>query len=401
MPTYHYRAVDKTGRPARGNLEAVNDVDLELRLKRMGLDLINCQEARRQSFGTGARRVTRQELINFCFHLEQISRTGVPFLEGLRDLRDTLDNPHFREIVASLLEDMEGGKVFSQALSAHPKIFDQVFVSLVKAGEQTGSLEDAFKSLGENLKWQDELIAHTRRLMIYPAFVLVVVSAVIVFLLIYLVPQLVALIKNLGVPLPLQTRILLALSDFFAAHWPIILGIPVLIAVVGTAVVKSNPKAQYLLDYLKLRMPLTGPILQKIILARFANFFALMYRSGITVLDAMRTCEDIVANRVVADALQRAGQQINAGDGLTESFRNLGLFPPLVLRMLAVGETTGALDTALLNISYFYNREVKESIEKSLKLLEPALTVILGLIMALIMFSVLMPVYDIIGKLKL
>jgi type IV pilus assembly protein PilC len=150
-----------------------------------------------------------------------------------------------------------------------------------------------------------------------------------------------------------------------------------------------------------LRLPFVGGILQKIILARFANFFALLYRSGITVLDSIRTCEDIVANRVISNGLQRAEQRISAGDGLTESFHNLGLFPPLVIRMLKVGETTGALDDALLNVSYFYNREVKESIDNSLKLLEPALTVFLGLIMALIMFSVLMPVYDIIGKLKL
>jgi type IV pilus assembly protein PilC len=148
-------------------------------------------------------------------------------------------------------------------------------------------------------------------------------------------------------------------------------------------------------------MPVTGPILQKIIMARFANFFALMYQSGITILDAIKTSEEIVGNRVIADGLQRAGQQINSGESMSEAFRNLGLFPPLVIRMMRVGESTGALDTALLNISYFYTRDVREAIDKALKLLEPAMTLILGGILALILFSVLTPIYDILGKIKI
>jgi type IV pilus assembly protein PilC len=144
-----------------------------------------------------------------------------------------------------------------------------------------------------------------------------------------------------------------------------------------------------------------GQILQKIILARFANFFALMYRSGITVLDSIRTCEDIVANKVIADGLARAGQQISAGESLTETFQSLNLFPPLVIRMLRTGESTGALDSALLNISYFYTRDVRESVDSALKLLEPALTLVLGGILAFIMFAVLTPIYEVIGKVKI
>jgi type IV pilus assembly protein PilC len=149
-----------------------------------------------------------------------------------------------------------------------------------------------------------------------------------------------------------------------------------------------------------LRMPVTGAILQKIILARFANFFALMYQSGITILDAIKTSEDIVGNQVIADGLRRAGQQISAGESLSEAFQNLGLFPPLVIRMMRVGENTGALDTALLNINYFYTRDVRESIDKALKLLEPMMTLVLGMILALILFAVLTPIYDMLGKIK-
>ena len=296
---------------------------------------------------------------------------------------------------------MEGGKLLSQALAAHSGVFDAIFISLVRAGEQTGILEDVFENLGATLKWQDETVAQTRRLLIYPLFVLIVVGAAVIFLILFLVPQVVMLLKNMGVALPIQTRVLIFISETIARFWPLLLALPIVLAIFLGALLKTNARARYLADYFKLRLPVVGPILQKIILARFANFFALMYRSGITILDAIKSCEEIVANRVIQDGLRRAGQQISAGEGLTESFHNLGVFPPLVIRMLRVGETTGALDTALMNITYFYNREVKESMDRALKLLEPALTVFLGLILALIMFSVLMPVYDIIGKLKL
>jgi type IV pilus assembly protein PilC len=165
--------------------------------------------------------------------------------------------------------------------------------------------------------------------------------------------------------------------------------------------VKQSAEVRYRYDYVKLHLPVTGEILQKIILARFARYFALMYQTGIPILDAIKTCEDIVANQVVADALNRAHQQINAGDSMSESFRNAGLFPPLVVRMIKVGEGTGGLDKSLLKISYFYDRDVNEKIESMLKMLEPALTVILGAILAFIMFSVLGPVYDSFSKLKI
>lgn len=401
MPNYQYRAVDKSGHTVRGSLDAGNDIDLELRLKRMSLDLITFRQSDPRMAAFSRKKITRQDLITFCFHMEQISRAGISFLEGLRDLRDSMDNPRFREIITSLLEDLEGGKVLSQGLAAHPEVFDKVFVSLVKAGEQTGMLTHVFENLAATLKWQDEIAAQTRRLLIYPSVVLAVVSIVIIVLMVMVVPQVVGLLKNMGVALPLQTRILIFVSDAITRFWPFILGLPAAAAMGFAVLVKRSTRAAYLADQMKLRLPFVGAILQKIILARFANFFALLYRSGITVLDSIRTCEDIVANRVISNGLQRAEQRISAGDGLTESFHNLGLFPPLVIRMLKVGETTGALDDALLNVSYFYNREVKDSIDNSLKLLEPALTVFLGLIMALIMFSVLMPVYDIIGKLKL
>lgn len=401
MPTYEYKAVDKAGAPARGGLDAVNEVDLELRLRRMGLDLITYKQIERRSGGIGSGgKVTRQDLINFCFDLEQMIRSGIPILDGLRDMRDTIENPRFRDVLTAMTEDMEGGRVLSQCMGNHPDIFDTVFISLVRAGEQSGQLPEVFKNLADNLKWLDELISQTRRLLILPVLTLVVVLGVLVVLMIVLVPQIAALFKTMGLALPTQTKVLIAVSGFMTQYWYVVFGLPVLVLVVATVAVTRSTRMAYMWDYAKLRLPLVGSTLQKIILSRFANIFALLYRSGVTVLDAIKTCEDVVGNKVISDGLARAGQQIAAGESLTETFQNLGMFPPLVIRMLRVGENTGALDTALMNITYFYNRDVRESVDKAQKMIGPAMTIVLGGMLAFVVWAVLGPVYDILGKVK-
>lgn len=400
MPAFQYFAVDRDGRRLRGRMDAVNEADLEQRLKRMGLDLVTSR-VQTHAPALFGRPVSRRDLINFCFQLEQITRSGIPLLDGVADLAATLDNPRFREVVAAVHEDMAGGRMLSDALASHPAVFDALFVSLIRAGEQTGNLPEVLANLASTLKWQDELVGQTKRLLIYPTAVLIVVGAVIVFLMLYLVPELTSFLRTMRQELPWQTRALIALSDFVARYWPVLFLLPLAAGALFLVALRRSGSARLTWDWLKLNLPLTGPILQKILLARFANFFALLYRSGITVLDAIAACEGIVANRYVAEGLRRAAQQISAGESLTESFRNTGLFPPLVLRMIRIGETTGALDEALMNVTYFYNRDVRESVERALRLLEPALTVFLGLILAAILFAVLTPVYDMLGTVKL
>ena len=289
MPAYQYKAVDREGLRSRGRLDAANEVDLELRLRKMGLDLITARPVARAAPGLGRGSVTRLDLITFCFDMEQVTRAGIPLIEGLRDLRDGMENPRFREVLASVLEDIEGGKSLAQAPATFPNIYGGVFVSLIRAGELSGTLTEVFENLGSTLRWQDELVSQTRRLLIYPAMVLVVVAAVILFLLLYLVPQVVSLLKTMGLELPIQTRLLIGLSNFTADYWWLMLALPVAAGTGLAAAVRNSPRAKYLFDYTILRLPVLGEILQKIILARFANFFALMYRSGITVLEAMRT----------------------------------------------------------------------------------------------------------------
>jgi type IV pilus assembly protein PilC len=204
----------------------------------------------------------------------------------------------------------------------------------------------------------------------------------------------------MGQAIPLQTRILMAVSGFFVDYWWVILAAPFVVWFGLKFAIRTNPRVAYAVDHYKISMPLLGPILRKIILSRFASSFAMMYSSGITVLDSIRSCEEIVGNRPLENALHRAGQQIAEGKNLTTAFQDLALFPPLVIRMMRIGEATGKLDTALLNVSYFFNREVRDAIAKVQAMIEPALTVVLGAILGWVMLAVLGPVYDAISKMK-
>ncbi|PKO51787.1 MAG: type II secretion system F family protein [Betaproteobacteria bacterium HGW-Betaproteobacteria-20] len=401
MPSFNYKAVDQQGRPAMGQIDALNEVDLEIRLERMGLDLITFRTAAKSTSLFNRNKVSNQDLVMFCFQIEQLTSAGVPLLECLTDLRESSNNLYFQKILGAVSAEVEGGKMLSQALAEHPNVFSEVFVSLVHAGEQTGQLPAVFNNLFETIRWQDELMSQTKKLLAYPAFVAVVVFGAVAFLMSYLVPQMASFLRNMGQDLPLNTKFLIALSNAFVSYWWLIIGVPILVAMGLASIIKTNPIARYRFDTIKLNMPITGPILHKIIMARFARYFALMYQTGIPILDAIKICEKIVGNRVVADALTRAHAQISAGDSMSESFRNAGLFPQLVVRMIKVGESTGALDKSLLNISYFYDRDVNDSMQKMLKMIEPALTVLLGFILGFIMYSVLGPVYDSFSKLKI
>ena len=399
MPLFTYKAIDPRGKSVIGRVEAMNLFDLEQRLSRMELDLISGAPSRYRTRFLGG-GIKRQDLINFCFHLEQLASSGVPVTEGLVDLRESVENPRFREVVAGLVESIQGGRSLSQALAEFPEVFGKVFVSLVRSGEQTGKLSEVLAALTESLKWEDELAAQTKKLMLYPAFVGGIVLLVTFFLMVYLVPQMTGFIRNMGQDVPLQTRILIAVSGFFVNYWYAILAAPFVAWFGLKLAIKFNPGVEYAVDRYKISMPLIGPILRKIILSRFAQSFAMMYSSGITVLDAIRSCEEIVGNKPLEQALKSAGQQIAEGKNLTAAFQDLDLFPPLVIRMMRIGENTGALDTALLNVAYFYNREVKESIAKVQAMIEPALTLLLGAILGWVMLSVLGPVYDAISKMK-
>lgn len=400
MASFAYRAVDPEGQVQSGNLDAANAIDLELRLKRMGLDLITFESVKKSALMSGG-RVSRKELITFCFHMDQLLRANVPIVDALTDLRDTVENADFRRIVASLLEDIEGGLRLSDAMIHHPQAFDRVFTALIRTGEEAGQLPEVLSKLTENLKWQDELAAQVKKSMMYPIFAGTVILGTVFALMIFLVPQLTTALRALTTELPRPTQLLIAVSAFMRRYWYLVLGVPMIGGLIVFVLSKTSEEFRYRLDALALKLPLFGPLAEKIILARFSTYFALMYQSGIGVLDCIHISEKIVGNRVLEQGLQRVGRDINDGTAITQAFLNARLFPPLVLRMLKVGETTGGLDVALLNVSYFYNREVRETMSRLQEMIQPFLTIVLGGIMIVILMTVFMPMYDVIAKIKL
>jgi type IV pilus assembly protein PilC len=399
MALFAYRAVDAEGRISTGNLDAANAIDLEMRLRRLGLDLLTFEGVKR-STAARTRNVSRAELITFCFHLSQLLKAGVNIMEALTDLRDTVDNPGFRQVLASILEDVGGGLKLSEAMSSHSYCFDNVFVALVRAGEQSGQMTEVLDELSENLKWQDEMAGQAQKAMVYPAIVFVVIIGVIFVLMTVLVPQLAATFKSLVPKLPRETEVLLFISNIFVRWWYLLVGIPAAAGFGLFFFARTNEKAQRFIDEIGLKLPILGQVRQKIILARFSTYFALLYKAGISVLDCIQICEKIVGNRIMEEGLQRVGRSISEGQGISQAFIATKLFPPLVLRMLRVGESTGALDTALLNVSYFYNRQVRDSIARMQTLLGPATTVVLGILIVAILYSIFLPIYDVIAKIK-
>jgi type IV pilus assembly protein PilC len=400
MSLYTYRAMDAQGKMVRGNLDALNPLDLEMRLKRMSLDLVAERATLRPLRYFGSASSKRKELINFCFHLEQLLRAKVPIIEALSDLRDSVTSVSFREVLANLTEAIEGGKRLSEALADHPQIFDTVFVSLVRSGEETGQLSLVLQKLTENLKWQDEIASQTRRLALYPIVSSVLVLGIMMFLLIFLVPKLAQVVKSLQPAPSASTQTLLVLSAFMSKYWYLLIVVPVLIYVALKLWLKHDARVRERFDRLRLRLPFFGAVTEKIILARFSTYFSLMYNNGISVLDAIRISESIVGNKALEEGLKRAGRAIADGQSLSAAFTQTGLFPPLVLRMLRVGESTGAVGDALMNVAYFYNRDIDESIGSVQQMIQPTMIAILGLIMLAILWPVFGPIYEAIGNLK-
>lgn len=399
MASYAWKAIDGNGRAVRGRLDAANLADLEQRLRHLGLDLIRAKPAASWSLSR-TRTLTRRDLIQLCFHLEQLTRAGVPLHDALIDLRDSLEAGPLRQAVASLVESIGGGATLSEAMRDQPQAFPESFRNLIRVGELTGQLPRIASQLAEALKREDELASYARRLMIFPAIMLAVILGALALCLIYLVPQLTSLFKSLGQNLPLHTRALIAASDIavrYGAHIAIgLLSLGVLLRLQ----IKRDAAAALRWDGLMLSLPMIGPVLKKILLARFASLFALMYSAAIPIIDCLAAIEGAMGNAVVREAIRGAASGIRDGQQLSVAMADTGLFPPLVVRMIKVGESTGGLDVALANVNYFFERDVNEAVARVQSWIEPVLTLCLGAVLLWVMIAVLGPVYDLLGRIK-
>jgi type IV pilus assembly protein PilC len=396
MATFEYRAINELGRITKGRIEAANLLDLESRIKQMGLELI---EGNLSSSGSLLRRsVKPRELIDFCFHMEQLLKAGVPLIESVEDFANSLPQGRMREVIGTVIQSVRGGKPFSEALAEHPLVFDNVFVALVHSGEQSGNLPRIFEKLLVSLRWQDELRAQLVKVLIYPAFALTLVIAVFLFFMLYLVPRLAVVLKSMVSKLPPQTELMIAISEFLQHRWGYLVVLALGLVAALMILNRATSRLRYKVDSAKLGMPLVGSIIQKIILSRFTSLLSMLYASGITVTKALEICAMSANNAVIRTGIEDVQSHIIEGKTITESFALSGIFPSLVVRMIKIGESSGKLDEALDNAGYFFNRDVQEAVGRLQELIPSILTVVIGVMIGWLAISVLGPMYEVIGK---
>ena len=396
MSRYRYRACDAQGHIVQGEIEASNHAELEARLRGRALEPIRIKPARPSWL---ARRIPRRELIHFCFHLEQMFSAGVPILDVLADLADAQGHPGIKAIASDLHAEVERGQPLSSATKQHPQVFDEVFRCMLHAGESTGDPAPVLRQIAADLARADELRANARKIAIYPLVVGSVLFVAIAVALTQVVPQVATLFRSNGQVLPFSTRLLIGFSDYFRQYAWLLLPVFIAASAALSLAATRRPSLRLRLHAIALRLPLVGSIIQRLALARTASLLAMLYASGITIIDAISSTARATPNLAIRYGIETAGAHVAAGQGIASAFESTGLFPRLVIRMLKVGEQTGRLDSALGQLVYFYERDAREAIERLQASIEPALTIVMGLLMLWIAIAVLGPIYDIITSL--
>lgn len=395
MPDFRYRAINQNGRVIRGAVFAAHEQDLNGLLQSSGLDLIDFRAVSQERVSRLFQaRVKTRDLIQMSLHLQQLQRAGIPLIESLTEVRDSTDTPRLRDVLSQITREVNDGASLSAAFAAHPKVFGHIFHSLIAAGEQTGQMAEAFTQLVDHLKWTDDMTVKVKKATRYPAVLGVVVMGTVMFMMAFVVPQIVGLLEASGTELPFMTVALINTSSAIRDYWFMI---PILVVggMVGFSMGRNLSQGfRYSTDFYLLRVPVIGPVLRKIALARFAYMFSTMFRSGIDLLDCLEASKRLVNNLALSEALSVVREGVQSGVGLSTAMRSSGEFPPLVVRMIKVGEDSGNMSESLNNVAEMYNRDVDESVQGMISFIEPALTVVMGGIMAWIAIAVFGPVYD-------
>lgn len=399
MPLYNYRAIDAGGRSVRGQLNASNDLDLFQRLRDTGFELITASEVRQNKLtALFAPKIKHRDLIQMCVHLQQLNAAGVSLIEGLADVRDSTEQPKLRDLVSEIHSSVAEGKSLSQAFAAHPRVFGPVFTSLISAGEESGNLSEAFLQLVKHLKWTEEVTTKVKKATRYPSFMLVVILGLFFFMMTMVVPEVIGFLKGTGQPLPGVTLALVATSDFVINYWYAILISPVLIFIAVRIMMGSSEDFRYRVHYLILRAPKVGEMIRKISLARFSHFFAVMFQSGVPILQCIDTATKVVNNLCLTKSLETVHRTVQQGNSFSAALKNTGEFPSLVIRMVKIGEDSGNLSETLENVTSFYDNDVNEAVDGLIAMMEPMLTMIVGALMAWIIMAIFGPMYDSFSK---
>jgi len=399
MPIFEYEAIDKSGKKSRNKKEAINKESLIADLKKEGLYLLNLKEQKKTwwqrelSVGTG---IDYQEIVIFSRQLATLIRAGVPIIQAIQILSEQTTNKRFRQILISVGEGVNKGDLLSEALKQHRKVFQPIFIHMIRAGEESGTLDIVLERLAVFMEKDHNSREKVKSALTYPVTVSFIAILVTIFLLVKVVPVFVQMFADFGATLPLPTRIILAISNFLVVRWYILL-LALILTFILFSFLKQQGKGRYYLDYFKLKLPVFGKLLQKEAMARFTRTFSTLVRSAVPILNSINMVSDIVGNEVVKERLLAAINSLRQGESLAEPLKKSWVFPPLVVHMIKVGEETGALDEMLDKIADFYETDVANMVDRLKALIEPLMIVFLAVIVGTIILAVIMPMFTILN----
>jgi MSHA biogenesis protein MshG len=405
MAVYAYRGRNPKGELVEGQLEGADTGAVADQLLNTGITPIDIQASSGGVRAAAANAappmvaglfkpaVGLVDLMFFSRQMYTLLKAGVPIMRALAGLQESTSNPTMREVIADLRTSLDAGRELSAAMRRHPKVFAAFYVSLVRVGESTGLLETVFLRLYEHLEFEKEIRERIKSALRYPAFVVAAMVIALVIINIVVIPAFAKLFANFTVQLPLMTRFVIASSNFTVAYWPMLLG-ATLAAAVGFIAWRGTPAGRYQWDRVKLRIPIAGPIILKATLARFARSFSLSIKSGVPIVQALATVAGVVDNELIARRILQMRDGVERGESVLRTATTAGVFTPIVLQMIAVGDETGEIDDLMQEVAQLYERDVDYSVKNLASQIEPILIIFLGVMVTILALAVFLPMWD-------
>ena len=398
-----YKARNQSGKLVGGKVTAENEAsarDLLRKRRYYVVEIKPAPQSKAMSFELiGKKKVKPQDLAIFCRQLATMVQAGLPILSCLNILGQQSDNETLRETANTMAGSLEEGKALSESLREFPKIFPGIFVSMMEAGELGGAMEDVLERLAVQFEKDAEIKAKVKSAMTYPMVIIGVAIIAIIIILTFVLPTFIGMLKGMNIALPLPTKIVIGLSDFLRGYWYMMLpfGVGVFF---GFRQYTRTTKGRRVFDMLMLKLPVFGILIRKMIVARVNRTLSSLLRSGVPLLQALVIVRNIAGNQLVAEAILSAEASVKGGEGLAKPLEKSKIFPPMVTKMIAIGEDTGALDILLDKVAQFYEREVDTTVAKLSSILEPLLIVFIGVVVGFIVMSVYLPMFSAISNIK-
>ncbi len=403
MPHFAYTGRNASGELVTGLLESVDIGTVAGQLFNTGITPVDIRPARAPAqggefdlSGLFGEKVRHLDVMMFSRQMHTLLKAGIPMMNALSGLQASTPNKAFAEVIRALRESLDSGRELSAALRQHPEVFNTFYVSMIRVGESTGMLDEVFLRLYNHMEFEKFMREQIRSALRYPSFVIGVMAVAIVIINIFVIPAFAKVFKGFNAELPFLTRLLIGISDFFVAYWPFMLFGALAAGVVFRQWI-NTPEGRYQWDGFKLRLPIAGKIVRKATMARFARGFALAARSGVPIVQGMSLVAQTVDNDFVAKQVEQMRAGVERGESILRTAANSGVFNPMVLQMIAVGEESGMLDDMMQEIADMYQHEVEYEIKTLGAQIEPVLIVLLGVMVLILALGVFLPIWDL-GK---